>query len=170
MQRHAALRGSLFKVLHLAGSGEYLHALGTGHVQAFAVSGLESFEYIWNIGYPLFAIHLCVAGWLVFRSGYVPKVLGVLLVIAGAGYLIDSIGKYLSADYNLEISAYTFLGEPLLLIWLWKLFYLGCRFIGWFLLCILTAGIGFLWLMPYGHTSFALFHEDLKAKQAEVQA
>jgi len=46
-----------------------------------------------------------------------------------------------------------------------KLFYLGCRFIGWFLLCILSAGIGFLWLMPYGYTSAALFYEDLKQQQ-----
>lgn len=45
----------------------------------------------------------------------------------------------------------------------WKLFCLGLRFTGWFLLCLLTAGIGFLWLMPYMHVSFAKFHDDLKA-------
>ena len=44
----------------------------------------------------------------------------------------------------------------------WKLFCLGLRFIGWFLLAILTLGIGFLWLIPYMYISFAKFYEDIK--------
>lgn len=43
----------------------------------------------------------------------------------------------------------------------WKLFCLGCRFIGWYLLCILTLGIGFLWLTPYMMVSYAKFYDDL---------
>jgi uncharacterized membrane protein len=43
-----------------------------------------------------------------------------------------------------------------------KLFCLGWRFFGWALLCMLTCGIGFLWLVPYVHTSFARFYEDIK--------
>jgi uncharacterized membrane protein len=45
-----------------------------------------------------------------------------------------------------------------------KLFCLGCRFIGWFFLCLLTLGIGFLWLGPYWMTSKAAFYQDLLAK------
>ena len=37
------------------------------------------------------------------------------------------------------------------------------RFIGWVLLCILTLGIGFLWLSPYIQISYAKFYEDIKA-------
>ncbi|HUS47413.1 MAG TPA: DUF975 family protein [Phycisphaerae bacterium] len=44
----------------------------------------------------------------------------------------------------------------------WKLFCLGLRFFGWSLLCILTLGIGFLWLMPYMNTAYALFYDDLR--------
>ena len=43
----------------------------------------------------------------------------------------------------------------------WKLFCLYLRFLGWALLCILTFGIGFLWLMPYMAVSFAKFYDDL---------
>jgi uncharacterized membrane protein len=43
----------------------------------------------------------------------------------------------------------------------WKLFCLGCRFIGWGLLCMLTLGIGFLWLAPYMAVSVAKFYDDL---------
>jgi uncharacterized membrane protein len=45
----------------------------------------------------------------------------------------------------------------------WKLFCLGLRFIGWALLCILTLGIGFLWLFPYIQVSVAKFYDDVKA-------
>jgi len=45
----------------------------------------------------------------------------------------------------------------------WKYFCLGLRFIGWVLLCILTLGIGFLWLSPYIQISYAKFYEDIKA-------
>ena len=44
----------------------------------------------------------------------------------------------------------------------WKYFCLGLRFIGWALLCILTLGIGFLWLSPYIQVSYAKFYEDIK--------
>lgn len=43
-----------------------------------------------------------------------------------------------------------------------KLFGLQLRFLGWAILCILTAGIGFLWLIPYIQVSTAKFYEDLK--------
>jgi len=44
----------------------------------------------------------------------------------------------------------------------WKFFCLEFRFFGWGLLCILTLGIGFLWLFPYMIVSFAQFYDDLK--------
>ena len=44
----------------------------------------------------------------------------------------------------------------------WKLFCLGCRFIGWGLLCVPTLGIGLLWLAPYMFVSFAKFYDDLR--------
>lgn len=42
----------------------------------------------------------------------------------------------------------------------WKLFCLHLRFVGWGLLCLLTFGIGFLWLLPYVQTASAAFYED----------
>jgi uncharacterized membrane protein len=43
-----------------------------------------------------------------------------------------------------------------------KLFGLCLSFIGWIFLCILSFGIGFLWLCPYISSSIANFYEDLK--------
>ena len=44
----------------------------------------------------------------------------------------------------------------------WKYFCLNLRFIGWALLCLLTLGIGFLWLIPYIQVSLAKFYDDIK--------
>ena len=43
-----------------------------------------------------------------------------------------------------------------------KLFVLYLSFIGWGILCCLSFGIGFLWLLPYVNLSIANFYEDLK--------
>ncbi len=46
----------------------------------------------------------------------------------------------------------------------WKLFCLLWRFFGWFLLGILSMGIGFLWIVPYLATTLAHFYNDLKGE------
>lgn len=47
---------------------------------------LNSFEDIWSKGLILFGLHLMILGYLVFKADFVPKVWGVLLVIAGVSY------------------------------------------------------------------------------------
>ena len=44
-----------------------------------------------------------------------------------------------------------------------KLFYLYLRFLLLAILCILTLGIGFLWLVPYVHVTMAKFYDDVRA-------
>ena len=43
------------------------------------------------------------------------------------------------------------------------LFWLYLSFLGWFILCCFTFGIGFFWLEPYVSASMAAFYDDLKA-------
>lgn len=47
----------------------------------------------------------------------------------------------------------------------WKYFLMGLSFIGWGILCILTLGIGLLWLIPYIYTSLAVFYNEIIASQ-----
>lgn len=42
----------------------------------------------------------------------------------------------------------------------WRYFCLEFSFIGWALLCVLTLGIGILWLAPYQYTAFTAFYYD----------
>ena len=51
-----------------------------------------------------------------------------------------------------------------------KYFYMGLRFFGLSLLCILTLGIGFLWLFPYMQVSLAKFYDDINGSQITFDA
>lgn len=86
-----------------------------------AMSFLKAFQSIWDMALILFGFHLLVLGYLAFKSDYIPKWLGVFLVLAAVGYIVDGFGKTLSPDYNLNIAQFTFVGEVLLIFWLlWR--------------------------------------------------
>lgn len=117
----ATALNNLFGVLYLLTNADYLRVFETGQLHAQVMLSLNAFNDGWNIGLAIFGLHLVVLGYLVFRSGYMPGFLGILLIVAGLGYLIDSLGKILIPDYNITIAMFTFIGELLFMFWLlWK--------------------------------------------------
>ena len=46
------------------------------------------------------------------------KIIGLLLLVAGIGYVVDGFGAVLSPGYSLDISRFTFVGEAMLIFWL----------------------------------------------------
>ena len=64
-----------------------------------------------------YGLWLLPLGVLVFRSGFLPRLLGVLLLIAAAGYLIDSGTQLLFPGFA-TISLFTFIGELVFPLWL----------------------------------------------------
>lgn len=80
------------------------------------ISDLSAFQSIWDKSLLLFGIHLLLLGILVYRSGFIPKWLGILILLAAVGYIIDSIAKMFGTPTNLGI--FTFFGEVLFAIWL----------------------------------------------------
>ena len=50
-----------------------------------------------------------------------------------------------------------------------KLFLLDLSFIGWYLLGLLSLGIGYLWIIPYHYTARAAFYENLKETYTNVE-
>ena len=108
-------------VLQLLNGSEYLKAFETNQLHVQVLLSLNAFIDEWNMGLVIFGLHLLVLGYLAFKSGYIPKILGILVIIAGLGYLIDNLGKLLSPNYNVTIAMFTFIGEVLLIFWLlWK--------------------------------------------------
>jgi uncharacterized membrane protein len=49
-----------------------------------------------------------------------------------------------------------------------RLFILGLKFFGLALLCILTLGIGFLWLIPFVNVTMAKFYDDIKENSPSI--
>jgi hypothetical protein len=112
----------LVAISQLAGVPEILQgqarAFSTEQVQAQALDQTESFHDIWFAGLVLFGAHLATLGILMLRSRSMPRLLGALLVVAGAGYVWDTFYDVLRPDTTLTVSAVTFVGEFLLAIWL----------------------------------------------------
>jgi len=90
----------------------------SGQFATQVMSSLEAFRGSWYFGLLFFGIHLGLLGVLVFRSSYVPKLLGVLLIIAGFGYLINALKPILLPDINIDFAQYTFYGELIFMLWL----------------------------------------------------
>lgn len=78
----------------------------------------ERFQATWNAGLLLFGLHLALVGLAVVGSASIPTWIGVLLLIAGAGYAIDSAIVAILPDSITSIGTFTFIGEVVLSIWL----------------------------------------------------
>ncbi|MCC3157992.1 DUF4386 domain-containing protein [Hymenobacter sp. 15J16-1T3B] len=108
----------LVTALRLLTTPDYLALFPQAQVQALAMVHLRAFKNHWYFGLIVFALHLVLLGYLVFRSGYIPRVFGVLLVITGLGYLLTAVRPYLFPELNVDFAMYTFYGEPLFMLWL----------------------------------------------------
>lgn len=108
----------LLGVLHLLASTDDPAALTTAPSSTQVLASVNAFDDVWACSLLLFGVHLILVGWLAHRSGYVPRVLAVLLVVAGLGYLCDSLGPVLFPGYSIAVKDFTFIGELLLGFWL----------------------------------------------------
>ncbi len=54
-----------------------------------ALRAIDAYGTIWLVGLIIFGVHLLLIGYLAYRSGFMAKVFGILLVIAGLGYIVD---------------------------------------------------------------------------------
>ena len=114
------------------------------------------------------------------RAIGVQLLMGILIMLWAVLLIIPGIIKsfsyamtiYISKDHP-ELSANECIERSMDMMngHKWDLFVLYLSFIGWFILCLFTMGIGFLWLIPYIQVSVAEFYEDLKAQEeAEMAA
>jgi hypothetical protein len=80
-------------------------AAGLGEQQRQVMAALDTFSVGFLLALVLFGVHLVALGALLYRSRYLPRVLGVLLVAAGVGYIADSLAGLLLADHGGLVSA-----------------------------------------------------------------
>lgn len=116
---------TLFDVAQLLSGKGFLEVFQPDQLNAQVLLKLESFNSGWLIGLIFFGIHLLFLGYLIIRSGFVPKLIGLLLVIAGMGYLVDSFAQLFMSNYQDYASVFMLvvvvpgvIGELSLTIWL----------------------------------------------------
>ena len=109
-------------LLGLFNAAQLLNGASASAAQSEQLSGhvatsLASFTNGWDLVLGIFGLHLVGLGLLLARFA-APRLLAALVVVAGVGYLVDSIGSIAIADYTLKISTFTFIGEAILILWL----------------------------------------------------
>jgi hypothetical protein len=77
----------LLIVVPTLGSADYLKAFDPHQLQILANLALSSHDIAFNIALIFFGFTCLVNGYLIFRSGYLPKFVGILMQIAGLSYL-----------------------------------------------------------------------------------
>ena len=103
-------------VLQLLSGAEYLNVFTTEQLHALMYFFLRLHGQGLNIAQIFWGLWLFPMGYLVFKSGFLPRILGLLLMIGCFGYVIQSFLAFLG--YNVSIIFYTSWGELLLVLWL----------------------------------------------------
>ncbi|MBK7180324.1 MAG: DUF4386 domain-containing protein [Chloroflexi bacterium] len=87
-------------VLHLLNGADFLTAFNPEQVNALVTLFLDAHSIGFTIGIAFLVPHVLILGYLIYKSGYFPKVLGFLFIAAGIGYLVDAIGLLLVPSYT----------------------------------------------------------------------
>jgi hypothetical protein len=93
-------------------------ALGQSQLNAHVYVAIGAFNSQFAFSLILFGMYLLMLSWLVYRSGYVPRWLGILLAIDGAGWIVMQAGPYLLPGVDLGFLFVATFGELFLLVWL----------------------------------------------------
>ena len=107
-----------FAVLLLLNGPDYLTVFSSDQIQALVALFLDLRLTGISIAQIFWGLWLFPMGYLVFKSGFLPKIIGVLLMVACFGYLIDSFMFFFVPDFGVTFSEFTFVGEMLMVFWL----------------------------------------------------
>jgi hypothetical protein len=118
----AAITLYLLEALFPLGNAGYLKAFTPEQLYAMARLSLKSHSHGFGLSLIFFGCFCLVIGYLIFKSGYFPKAVGVLMQIAGLGYLTNSFALVLAPKFADRIFAViagpAFVGEASLCLWL----------------------------------------------------
>jgi hypothetical protein len=100
----------------------YLRAFTPEQLHALSYLAVKAHGYGFGIGLVFFGFACLVRGYLIARSGFLPRFLGILIVIAGLSYLTNSFALLLAPSFAESIQPGilfpAFVGELCLCLWL----------------------------------------------------
>ena len=112
---------NLLMPLFLLGNSDYLKAFESNQLYALTYLLIKTHDYGFGIGLIFFGFACLIYGYLLFRSGYFPRTLGVLMALAGLSYLTNSFTLILTPAYAgtiFPILVLALIGELSLCLWL----------------------------------------------------
>jgi hypothetical protein len=107
-----------FQLAQILGAGGYAATLDSSGLETQVTVLLNAFRDGWDMGYVFFGLHLAFLGWILFKSGVIPKWLGILVLVGGISYLVDYISKILFVGFYPNISLIFGWGELIFMVWL----------------------------------------------------
>lgn len=119
--------GAVIGVLQLApfvilGGAPYLRVFDVAQRQALALLCLELHKLGFTISLVFFGFYCLLLGWLIVASSFMPRIVGMLMAVAGLAYMIYSLADFVapSAAESLSTAAVALggLGEAALTLWL----------------------------------------------------
>lgn len=112
---------NLFAALQVLSGASYLNTFQTGQLQAMAMSFLNSYTNGFLIAQIFFSAWLLPLGYLVYRSGFLPRFLGLLLILDFFGNMSWFLQGFLFPGYGILAypgNAISFIAEISLTLWL----------------------------------------------------
>jgi hypothetical protein len=113
---------SLAATLHPLTNAAYVSAFTPNQLDVMAMLSVRSHSAGFGIALIFFGVECVILGYLIFRSGYMPRALGVLMQIAGVCYVINSFALLLSPPLSSRlfpgILVPSLIGELALALWL----------------------------------------------------
>lgn len=79
---------------------------------------INAYSDQWALGLSIFGLHLLLLGYIALKSSYTPNILGILVMISGLGYLVDSLAGLMVPEAGIAVGMFTFFGEIFLAVWL----------------------------------------------------
>jgi hypothetical protein len=111
--------GSIFQLAPLVvlGGSPYLSVFTVKQLQALALLLLNLSAQASSIALVFFGLFLLLIGYLIFRSTFLPRILGVLIALAGAGWLTFLLPPFAN-HLSTPIEVLGVLAEASLMLWL----------------------------------------------------
>jgi len=85
--------------LRLVAEAEYLETFQPEQLQSLALLALKLHEDGYAISLVFFGFACLALGYLIFKSSYLPRTIGVLLAVAGACYLLTNFARFLAPPF-----------------------------------------------------------------------
>lgn len=112
----------LVEALFPLGSARYLEAFSAAQLDAMASLALRSHAVGFGIALLLFGPFFLASGYLIRKSTYFPKIIGILYQVAGLAYLANGFGVILAPRFAGQVFAAivvpAFVGEASFCLWL----------------------------------------------------